>query len=92
MEIDIRRYGDDIRILPTNNTADMYRYSDAMLKHVSGDALKTCDETLLYSKKAVKLANKVDRRPENTHNSRIDNNLDDRIDKFHDLLGKKIYL
>ena len=89
MEIDIRRYDDDIRILPTKNTADIYRYSDAMLKHIPGDAIRTCDETLLYSKKAVKLANKVDRRPNNTHNSRTDNNLDDRIDKFHDLLGKK---
>ena len=28
-EIDIRRYGDDIRILPTNNTVDIYRYSAA---------------------------------------------------------------
>ena len=28
-EIDIRRYDDDIRILPTNNTVDIYRYSEA---------------------------------------------------------------
>ena len=28
-EIDIRRYDNDIRILPTNNTVDIYRYSDA---------------------------------------------------------------
>ena len=33
--IDIRRYGNDIRILPTNNTVDIYRYSDAMLKHMA---------------------------------------------------------
>ena len=31
-EIKISRYSDDIRILPTNNTVDIYRYSDAMLK------------------------------------------------------------
>ena len=89
-EIDIRRYSDDIRILPTNNTVDIYKYSDAMLKHMPDDALKTYDETLLlYSKKAVKLVNNVDRPPNNTDNSRTDDNLDDRIDKFHDLLGKK---
>ena len=88
-QFDTRRYGDNIRILPTNNTVDIYRYSDAMLKHMPDDALKTYDKTLLYSKKAVKLANNVDRLPNNTDNSRTDDNLDDRIDKFHDLLGKK---
>ena len=89
-EIDIRRYGNGIRILPTNNTVNLYRYSDAMLKHMLDDALKAYDETL-YSKKAVKLANNVDRGPNNTDNNRVGNNLDDWIDKFYDLLGKKIY-
>ena len=88
-EIDTRRYGDNISILPTNNTINIYRYYDAMLKHMPDDALKTYDETLLYSKTAVKLANNVHRRPNNTDNSRTHDNLDDRIDKFHDLLGKK---
>ena len=31
-KIYVRRYGDDIRILPTNNTVDIYRYSDGMLQ------------------------------------------------------------
>ena len=53
------------------------------------DALKTYDETLLQSKKAVKLENNVDRRPNNTDKSRIDNNLDDRINNIQNLLGKK---
>ena len=54
------------------------------------EALKTYDKTLLYSKKAVKLANNVDRRPNNTDNSRTDDNLDDdQINKFHDLQSKK---
>ena len=86
-EIDIRRYirihDVDTRILPTNNTVDIYRYSDAMFKHMPNDALKTYDKTLLYSQKAVKLANNVDTRPNNTDNSRTDDNLDDRIDKLH---------
>ena len=50
------------------------------------DALKTYDETLWYSKKAVKLAKNVKRRPNNTENSRTDSNLDKRIDKFHDFI------
>ena len=54
-----------------------------MFKHMPNDALKTYDKTLLYSQKAVKLANNVDTRPNNTDNSRTDDNLDDRIDKLH---------
>ena len=88
-EIDIRRYSNNIRILPTNNTVDIYRHSDTMLKHMPDDAWKTSWNIIIYSKKAVKLANNVDRRPNNTDNSRTDNNLEDQIDKFHDLLGKK---
>ena len=56
------------------------------------DALKAYDSTLLYSKKAVKLANNVDRCLNITDNSKTDNNLDYRVEKFQDLLGKrKIY-
>ena len=57
-----------------------------MLKHMPDEALKTYDASLLS---VVKQANNVDRRPKNTDNTRTDNNLDDRIDKFHDLLGKR---
>ena len=84
-EIDIRRYigihDVDTRIVPTNNTVDIYRYSDAMFKHMPNDALKTYDKTL-YNQKAVKLANNVGTRSNNTDNSRTDDKLDDRIDKF----------
>lgn len=38
--IDILRYKDDQRILPTNNVVDIYRYSDAMLKHMPRKAPK----------------------------------------------------
>ena len=56
------------------------------------DALKTYDETFLYSKNPIKLAINVDRRPNNIDNSRTDVNLNKRIDKFQDLLGEeKIY-
>ena len=85
-QIDIRRYDDDIKILPTINTVDIYRYSDGMFKHMPDDALKTYGDTLLYSKKAVKLASTAERHPNNTDNSRTDNNLDYRIDTFHDYI------
>ena len=39
-EIDIKKYGDDIPILPLTNTVDVYRYSDELLKHMPKDALK----------------------------------------------------
>ena len=48
-------------------------------------------QTLLYSKKTIKRGINVDRRPNDIGNSRTDNNLNDRIDKFNDLLGKKRY-
>ena len=41
---------DEIRILSTNNTVDIRMYSDTMLKHTPEKALKTFEETLLYSK------------------------------------------
>ena len=46
-EIDIKCVGDDIPILPTTNTANIYRYSDAMLKHLPEKALKVIENNLL---------------------------------------------
>ena len=46
-EVDIKRYPDNIRILPTNNTVDIYRYSEKMLKHLPAKSLDTIKETLL---------------------------------------------
>ena len=40
-EIDIKRYGDKIPILPLINAVDIYKYSDAMLKFEEDDVLKT---------------------------------------------------
>ena len=33
-DTDIRRYPDDMRILPTNNSVDIYQYSNAQLKYL----------------------------------------------------------
>ena len=54
-EIDIKRYADDIPILPLSNTVEIYKYSDAMLKHVPKDALEIIQYDLLYCKEKVKL-------------------------------------
>ena len=52
-EIDIKRYGDDIPILPLTSTVSFYRYSDEMLKHMPKKALKIIENDLLYSKKKL---------------------------------------
>ena len=61
-EIDIKRYGDDIPILPQTNTVEIYKYSDVILKHMEGDALKTFQNDLLYSNKKVSLPTGESRR------------------------------
>ena len=33
-ELDIKCYPNEIHILPTNNTVDIYRHSEKMLKHL----------------------------------------------------------
>ena len=47
-EINIRRYGNNVRILPTNSTIRIYRYSNAMLKHMPHDALRAYDKAEHY--------------------------------------------
>ena len=46
-EIDARRYPDDLRILPTNNTAEMYQYAAQQLKHLPRKSLDDIRERLL---------------------------------------------
>ena len=50
-EIDIKRYGDELAVFPLTNTVEIYKYSDAMLKHVPKEALEVLRYDLLYSKK-----------------------------------------
>ena len=52
-EIDIKRLGDDTPILPTSNTVEIYKYSDAILKNIPKDALEVIENDLLYSKKKL---------------------------------------
>lgn len=54
-EIDIKHYGDDLQTLPFQNyklkiyKIYIYRYSDAILKYMLKDTLKTFKKFLLYS-------------------------------------------
>ena len=50
-EIDIKCYGDDLQILPTDNPTDIYRYFDKILKLLLRNVLKTFEITLLHSRK-----------------------------------------
>ena len=52
-EIDARRYPDDVRILPTNNTVEIYQYAAQQLKHYPGISLDDIRESLLYEKKLL---------------------------------------
>ena len=52
-EIDIRRYPDDVRILPTNNTVEVYNYAAQQIKHLSTKSLDDIKETILYEKKQL---------------------------------------
>ena len=61
-EVNIKRYPDDIRILPTNNTVDIYRYSAKMLKHLPAKLLDTIKETLLYDREKVVIPGGRDKR------------------------------
>ena len=88
-EIDIKRLGDDIPILPTTNTIPIYRYSDRLLKHIPKDSLAIIENDLLYSKKIVKLPAGEDRRDTQTAagedaDIRTDANIENRIEKFQD--------
>ena len=52
-EIDARRYPDDVRILPTSNTVEIYQYATQQLKHLPKMSLDDIRETLLYEKKLL---------------------------------------
>ena len=60
------RYPDDKRILPTNNSVDIYQYSNAQMKYLPEKTGKKLLKTMLYPNKPVYLDEDVDRRPNNS--------------------------
>ena len=83
-DIDIRRYPDDTRILPTNNSVVIYQYSNAQLKYLPEKSVKTLLKKMLYSNEPVYLDKDVDRRPNNDNDGdkRTDPNLPYQIKKL----------
>ena len=59
-DTDIRRYPDDMKILPTNNSFDIYQYSNALMKYLPEKLIKKLLKTMLYSNKPVYLDKDVD--------------------------------
>ena len=55
-DIDIRRYPEDMMILPTNNSVDICQYSNAQMKHLPEKSVKKLLKTMLYSNKPFCLA------------------------------------
>ena len=47
-EIYIRRYPDDVRILATNNTVEVYNYIAQQIKHIPTKSLDDIKETIIY--------------------------------------------
>ena len=90
-DVTIKRYGDDIAVLPINTTLDTYRYSESTLKQMPKDTLATFQKELLYSKKRVIIkgntANTLNDRRNHiaaaANNSEKAENIDDRIAKFN---------
>ena len=54
-DIDIRQYPDDMRLLPTNNSVDIYQYSNAHMKYLPEKSVKELLKMMLYSNKPVYL-------------------------------------
>ena len=90
-KIDARRYPDDARILPTNNTVEIYHYAAPQTKYFPAKSLDDIRETLLYEKIAVILTGKWGRRLNNANstNDRTDSNLGTPITDLHDLINAK---
>ena len=64
-DIDIRRYPDDMMVLPTNNSVDIYQYSNAQIKYLPKKSAKKLLKTVLHSNKPVYLAPNTNRIPNN---------------------------
>ena len=58
-------------ILPTNNSVDIYQYSNAQMKYLPEKSVKKLLKTMLDSNKPFFLAKDVDRRPNNYDDDKI---------------------
>ena len=90
-DIDIRRYSDDMNILPTNNSVGIYNYSNVQMKYLPEKSVKKLLKNMLYSNKPAYLDGDTDRRPNNddTAADRTDENLTYRIAQLKNHSFKK---
>ena len=90
-DIDIRHYPDDMMILPTNNSVNIYQYSNAQMKYLPKKSVKKLLKTMFYSNRPVYLAKDTDRRPNNDtdDNKRTDPNLTYRIAQLKESFFEK---
>ena len=89
--IDVRRYPDDMNILPTNNSVSIANYSNAQMKYLPEKSVKKLLKTMLYCNKPVYLDGDNTRRPNNdaVDANRSDPNLTYRIANLKSHLFKK---
>lgn len=75
--IDIKRYRNDLQILLTTNTTEIYQYSDVIFEDMIKDTFKIYEKFLLYSQRKITLPANNDRRLQssNTTANRPDKNL-----------------
>ena len=90
-DIDIRRYPDDMRVLPTNNSVDIYQYSNAQMKYLPEKSVKKLLKMILYSNKPVYLEKNANRRPNNDASDAklTDPNLTYRLAQLKDYIFEK---
>ena len=91
-DIDIRRYPDDMMILPTNNSFSIANYSNAQMKHLPAKSVKKLLKTMLYYNiDVVYNQDDMDRRSYNsaTDKDRTDPNLDYQLANLKDFIFKK---
>ena len=89
--IDIKRYGDDLQNQPTGKSVRIYRYSNAILKDMPNDALKTFIKTLLNAEDDVQVFHGCNRSPHNNDNTSLgtDDNLTNRLAKYTNTIQEK---
>ena len=90
-DIDIKRYPDDMGILPTNDSVDIYQYSNAKMKYLLEKWVKKLLKTILYSNDPVYLTKNVDKRLHNDNSDakRTDPNLTYHLAQLKDYIFEK---
>ena len=83
-----------MRLLSTNNSVDIYQYSNAQIKYLPEKSVKKLLKTMLYSNKPVYLEKDIDRKLYNDtdDNKRSDPNLTYHLKELrHYIFQKHIY-